>query len=546
MSRKRVLAIGLAGVVAASAAGWIAGQQIQSPAEIAANTAPPANSLISVPVEKSTLTSDVVARGTVKYGATQAVTLPKSAVKTGSSILTTAPVKGATVNEGSVAMTVSGRPVLILQGAQPAYRDIRLGARGTDVQQLQDALVRLGFDPGRHDGVYDGATAAAVAAWYEAVGFTPFGPTDEQLQTARAAALDSFGVSSERASADENLATAHGAEASANAGVGKATTALNAAVADQLAAQRQLDASRRSDPPPSPAELASLETAVVQANGAVDVARAEVDGANTEVANAGAAVGAAERRAQTVSTRGISAGTATQLGIQVPADEVLFFPSLPLRIDDTPIKLGEETTTGPVMTISNSQLTVDGALSVGDAKLVRPGAAVSIEEPDLGVRATGTVTTVADAPGTQGVDPARFYLQVTPTDAPASLVGTSVVLTVTVGSTQGDVLSVPVAALSVAADGTPRVQVSERGGRTRTVAVTPGLAAKGLVAVTPVTGRLAAGDLVVVGKGASPVGGAAKPKGSSTSTPTSTTTSRTATSSTTTPSSTTKGATRAK
>ncbi|HEY3238730.1 MAG TPA: hypothetical protein VGL92_04125 [Acidimicrobiia bacterium] len=73
MTRNRVLAIGVTALVAASAAGWMAGRQVRSPAEIAARTAPPRASLISVPVEKRTLASDVVVRGTVRYGAPRAV-----------------------------------------------------------------------------------------------------------------------------------------------------------------------------------------------------------------------------------------------------------------------------------------------------------------------------------------------------------------------------------------------------------------------------------------------------------------------------------------
>jgi hypothetical protein len=91
---------------------------------------------------------------------------------------------------------------------------------------------------------------------------------------------------------------------------------------------------------------------------------------------------------------------------------------------------------------------------------------------------------------------------VTPKDAPPTLVGTSVVLTVTVDSTDQEVLAVPVAALSVAADGSSRVEVKRTDGTTRFVAVTPGLTAKGLVAVSP-AGPLAAGDLVIVGTGPS-------------------------------------------
>jgi hypothetical protein len=152
--------------------------------------------------------------------------------------------------------------------------------------------------------------------------------------------------------------------------------------------------------------------------------------------------------------------------------------------------------------VSNLQLAVDSAVSANDAKLIRVGAPAVISQPDLGITATGEVTQIATTPGTNGVDPQRFYLEVTPKDAPAALVGTSVVLTITVNSTETDVLAVPVAALSVAADGTSRVEVKAGDGTTHFVAVTPGLTAKGLVAVVP-AGALAAGDLVIVGTGAS-------------------------------------------
>jgi hypothetical protein len=56
-----------------------------------------------------------------------------------------------------------------------------------------------------------------------------------------------------------------------------------------------------------------------------------------------------------------------------------------------------------------------------------------------------------------------------------------------------------VAALSMASDGTTRVQVQGGKGPARYVRVEPGLSAKGLVAVSPVEGELAPGDLVVVG-----------------------------------------------
>ena len=47
----------------------------------------------------------------------------------------------------------------------------------------------------------------------------------------------------------------------------------------------------------------------------------------------------------------------------------------------------------------------------------------------------------------------------TPFNAPAALVGASVKLSIAVQSTQGEVLAVPVNALSIGADGRERVQV---------------------------------------------------------------------------------------
>lgn len=470
--RKLVLGIALAAVILASAGGWAAARQIRSPAEIAARTAAPDPSLISVPVEKRRLTSDVVVRGTVGYGSPLAVPLPKSALKTGTTIVTTAPAKGASLSEGSVALTVSGRPVLVLQGAQPAYRDLGPGAQGADVAQLEEALARLGFDPGPRDGRYDGSTAAAVQTWYRKAGWEPFGPTDEQLKARRGAEADLFTARSDSLNAEETLNTARTTKATAGTDVATKRNARNAAAADPSAV-----AAAQSD-------LTAAETALSVADQAVEFAQRRVSLTQERVTALEATV----------------TDAAAQLGIQVPANELLFFPTLPLRIDDVPIRTGEEPV-GPVMTVTNSQLAVSAALSASDTTLVRKGAPVTIEEPDLAVKAAGIVSDVANVPGTQGAQPGRFHLGVAPANAPPSLAGASVILTVTVGTTDGDVLAVPVAALSVGADGTSRVQVQRGKASTRDVTVTPGLAAKGMVAVTPVAGRLNPGDLVVVGTG---------------------------------------------
>jgi len=185
-------------------------------------------------------------------------------------------------------------------------------------------------------------------------------------------------------------------------------------------------------------------------------------------------------------------------GVQVPANEILFFPRLPVRVDTVTARRGSSVS-GSVMRVTGSRLTINSSLSVSDAKLVRRGDPVVIEEQDLGVKARGTVAQVANTPGTNRVDPNRFFFSVRPhTDLP-SLVGASVKLTISVNSTQGSVLAVPVSAVSVGGDGNSRVQVRRRG-RTELVTVVPGLAAAGLVEVRPANGeRLAPGDLVIVG-----------------------------------------------
>jgi hypothetical protein len=584
--RSRTVTFGLGGAILLAAVAWIVGGQIRSPAQIAAETAAPNPSAITVPVERRVLSSEVIVRGTVRYGSPQQVVLATSESKQASGsgptdIVTTPPRHGARVSEGSVAMSVSGRPVFVLRGAEASHRDLGPGDRGPDVRQLEAALTRMGFFPGKVDGRYSGETAAAVASWYERRGWSPFGPTPTQLDQLRAAkaaaaqardaylqsklavagappgdvaqaridfetARDSVDTAAREAAAQRgagSLATlnARRDSATAAADVAAKNAALNRARNALVEAQRSL---AEAPPDTSASERIALEANVRQASDDVTTAQEDLNAANASARATRAAGRVAVRQAladeqrarrglrrartqvvlaeqrlrvlqnpgdtslqrlvsQNAADEARSAAAdvrrlARQMGIQVPADEVLFFPTLPLRVDSVRALRGDAVT-GRVMTVSNSRLAVDSSLSVNDAKLVRAGAPVAIEEPDLGVKATGAVSLVGDRPGTHKVDPGRIYLEVKPKTAPAQLVGSSVKLTISVKTTGKAVLVVPVTALSVGADGSARVQV-QRSGRSGYVTVNPGLAAKGLVQIEAVNGRLAAGDLVVVGE----------------------------------------------
>ena len=625
MTARRRLVAGLVGtVVVSAAAGWVASSQIRSPAEIAARTAPPPASAILVPAEQRVLSTEIVTRGTVRFGSPQKLYLALSPLKLpDAGVANRLPLPGTELHEGDVVFTTSGRPVFLLKGDQPAFRDLGPGIVGEDVRQLEEALGRMGFDPGPVDGVYDKRTEGAVTAWYKQAGFAAFSATTEQLAAVRAleavryisqldvigakesvamarAAVDAarraqtrareasavslptLGAATARATADNQVANAEVAArqavlnalsaaptvipptsaqisaaegdlaiARSNAELTRATgeqavaiAVANGTPAEIVAAQAQADAANRvalveiaakqaaldalrvgtPGTPPTRAELAAAEAdlATARANAestrlagerlvadahATD-ARARADVTNA-LANSAGDVRAGERtltyavaalkvRDRQTHLVGRDLGLARlRAGIQVPADEVIFVTSPVVRVSELVVASGARAT-GPLMTVTDATVAVDGSLRIEEGPLVAPGMSVLIDEPDLGIKATGKIRRVADSPGTNGVDGFHVYFEVLVDKAPASLVGASVRMRVPIESTGGSVLAVPVSALTLSPDGSSRVQ-REHNGTLEFVAVEPGLSADGFVAVKPIAGALQPGDMVVIG-----------------------------------------------
>jgi multidrug efflux pump subunit AcrA (membrane-fusion protein) len=150
------------------------------------------------------------------------------------------------------------------------------------------------------------------------------------------------------------------------------------------------------------------------------------------------------------------------------------------------------------MSVTDNQLVVDGGLTLDTAPLVKLGMPVAIDEQALGIDVEGVVTFLAATPGTNGVDGYHIYFEVRVAETPMPLQGFSLRLTIPIESTDGAVTVVPISALSLAADGTSRVQV-EKDGALEYLVVEPGLSADGFVEVTSVGETLAPGRLVVVG-----------------------------------------------
>ncbi len=187
-----------------------------------------------------------------------------------------------------------------------------------------------------------------------------------------------------------------------------------------------------------------------------------------------------------------------KMGVQLPVDEIVFIPSLPVRVEEVKALVGGAAV-GTVLTVTDNQLAIDSSLSLESAPLVKPGMPAAIDEQALGLKATGKVQLVASTPGTRaGVDPLHVYLEIKVDPTPIRLEGASVRVTIPIKSTQGAVTAVPNSAVSLAADGTSRVQL-KRKDTLEYVVVTPGMSADGFIEVNAVAGKLQSGELVVVG-----------------------------------------------
>lgn len=497
MSRNRMvtLFLVLALVIVVAAVSWIAGSTIMSPAEAAARTAPPTPSPILVPVEERVLTSDVIARGTARFGSPLAISVVPSPLKSEMGVITSLPAPAAQTDEGDALLGISGRPVFVLQGEVPVFRDLVPGTSGDDVRQLEQGLQRLGYDPGPADGIYDDHTSEAVSDWYVSEGWQPYGPTDEQLAIIRALEHELAAAANRQLTAEDAVAAAPLLVDAARADAESANMSADAQVAARVTDRDSL----RLDANATEAEIAAAETNVALAEAA---ARATRLAGEVVLQTALDAQKAAERDALTAAgaVERISAdleAARLEVGVQVPANEIVFLPILPVRIDQVNVVIGDEAA-GSLLTVTNNQLVIDSSLPLDEAPLVRPGMEVAIDEPDLGIDASGVVGLVADTPGTFGVDGFHIYFEVLVDETPQSLAGFSLRLTIPVESTDGAVMTVPISALSLAADGTSRV-LFENNGAFEFVAVEPGLSADGFVEVTALDGSLTAGQMVVIG-----------------------------------------------
>ncbi|MUK01223.1 hypothetical protein GM708_04315 [Vibrio cholerae] len=487
-TRNRTLWIVAAAAVLSLVAGLLLGRFLVSPADAAADAEPPAAGLVTVPVEFGQLSNDVTIRGEVAYADPVEVRIDTSSISGAAVVTGQVPEEGTELKALSIALEVAGRPVIVLPGELPGYRTLQVGLTGPDVVQFKTAVRTIGIDAGDPaDPVFGVEAANAVATLYSNAGYAA-PAAEEGSEEALVAARESVRT------AEQGLATAQSDLATTPVGA----TAVEILEADNAVAgaRRELAAAQNADPQ-DPLQIGTLADALRLA----ELRRQELGSDRTDAPQRAAVDVAATQLTQAQE----ELARAEQAALPaLPAGEVLYLTELPRRVDAVTAQRGS-ILEGPAMTVSGATLGLTGSAAEADARLLKVDDKATFELPD-GTPHEATIKALAPGEG----ESQRWTIELQPEpltpEQIQELQGSNVRVSIAVGATDGEVLSVPYAALSAGPGGETRVEVTEGDPRsgdettTRLVVVRSGLATPGAVEITPLEGELAEGDLVVVGR----------------------------------------------
>ncbi|MGI5146221.1 efflux RND transporter periplasmic adaptor subunit [Plantactinospora sp. CA-294935] len=135
------------------------------PGTATASNLPPANAQVT----RQTLVDSETADGELGYGETRTVAARKGGT------ITSIVAAGTRVTRGKPLYSVDNQKVVLLYGGLPAYRTLRSGDSGDDVEQFEKNLSALGYDGFTVDDEYTSATAEAVQEWQEDLGLDETG-----------------------------------------------------------------------------------------------------------------------------------------------------------------------------------------------------------------------------------------------------------------------------------------------------------------------------------------------------------------------------------
>ncbi|MGI5225736.1 peptidoglycan-binding protein [Actinoallomurus sp. CA-142502] len=150
---------------------WGLAAKARTPDQLASRAKPPPPSRITVAVRWERLTRSVHVQCTTEATSRVSIPIPPSA----ENIVTGIPTKrGNSIAEGKPVLEIASRPVIVVQGVLPAFRDLQPGLTGPDVKQFQRALARLGLlESGQVTGVFDKKTSLTVDDFYKYAGYPP-------------------------------------------------------------------------------------------------------------------------------------------------------------------------------------------------------------------------------------------------------------------------------------------------------------------------------------------------------------------------------------
>ncbi|MFB6825745.1 peptidoglycan-binding protein [Streptomyces virginiae] len=459
---------------------WIA-SQARTPEQRAADAAAPPPSRITGKVSDQQLVERMELTGKVETASRTTITggRPQGADR---AVVTALPATaGKSLKAGAVVAEVSGRPVLLLPGRFPAYRDLKAGDKGPDVQQLQRALQPLYGTA--VNGTYGPATVEAVRKLYVAAGYeapagqgpSTTGGGGSAAGTARTGGAAAAGGTAPRGGAETDGGTGtapggDGGNATRGSGGSGGTGGASAPPAAGPAKPGEVL------PAAEVAYVGTLPATVVQVTAAVG------DAADKPLL----VLGSGGRQVRAV----LSADQRTRLR-DLPADAVIRFGTGPYE--------GREGTLGSLNSPSDGKNgDQQGGTSGGQSGAATAGTA--------GTGPAGTAAGNGNGGGNgSGAEGGRHEALFVPTGAEAEEGSTQQIAVELRRSPKGS-LTVPVSAVWTDLGGSSTVTVAE-GGKERNIPVEVLFTHEGLSAVHALDENLAAGQTVVLVRRGNPADG---------------------------------------
>lgn len=166
--RKRIgLIISLAAVVAIGAG---AAFLMFRGGSAAADPPPPAAPPPTTEVVRQTLQETITAQGKLGHGEARDLATALAGIITG------LPAGGATIGLGQTLFSVDNKPITLMRGSIPAWRDFAADMdKGPDIKQLEQSLADLGFFGGTPDEKFTAATTTAIKKWQKSLGLEQTG-----------------------------------------------------------------------------------------------------------------------------------------------------------------------------------------------------------------------------------------------------------------------------------------------------------------------------------------------------------------------------------